>query len=160
MHTLFVVGIGPGGAQSMTEQARSAMEKADVLCGYTVYIDLVAPLFPGKGTYTTPMKQEIERCRWALETAQKGQRCGLYLQWGCRRVRDGGPAITISTEIPRSRHPGGGRGDGCPVGGRRAGGSVGARFLCDLPVRSAHPVGGHRKTAALCSMGRLLRVSV
>ena len=57
----------------MTEQARSAMEKADVLCGYTVYIDLVAPLFPGKETYTSPMKQEIERCRWALETAQKGK---------------------------------------------------------------------------------------
>lgn len=73
MHTLFVVGIGPGGAEFMTEQARSAMEKADVLCGYTVYIDLVAPLFPGKETYTTPMKQEIERCRWALETAQKGK---------------------------------------------------------------------------------------
>lgn len=73
MHTLFVVGIGPGGVEFMTEQARSAMEKADVLCGYTVYIDLVAPLFPGKETYTSPMKQEIERCRWALETAQKGK---------------------------------------------------------------------------------------
>lgn len=73
MHTLFVVGIGPGGVEFMTEQARSAMEKADVLCGYTVYIDLAAPLFPGKETYTSPMKQEIERCRWALETAQKGK---------------------------------------------------------------------------------------
>ena len=73
MHTLFVVGIGPGGVEFMTEQARNAMEKADVLCGYTVYIDLVAPLFPGKETYTSPMKQEIERCRWALETAQKGK---------------------------------------------------------------------------------------
>lgn len=73
MHTLFVVGIGPGGVEFMTEQARNAMEKADVLCGYTVYIDLVAPLFPGKETYTSPMKQEIERCCWALETAQKGK---------------------------------------------------------------------------------------
>lgn len=73
MHTLFVVGIGPGGVEFMTEQARNAMEKADVLCGYTVYIDLVAPLFPGKETYTSPMKQEIERCHWALETAQKGK---------------------------------------------------------------------------------------
>ena len=54
MHTLFVVGIGPGEVEFMTEQARSAMEKADVLCGYTVYIDLVSPLFPEKKPIRPP----------------------------------------------------------------------------------------------------------
>ena len=55
MQTLWAVGIGPGGAEFLTGQAREALDRAEVLCGYTVYVELVAPLFPGKETYTTPM---------------------------------------------------------------------------------------------------------
>lgn len=73
MNKVYVVGIGPGNSEYLTQEARTAMERADVLCGYTVYIDLVAPLFPEKETYTTPMKQEVDRCRWALDTAQLGK---------------------------------------------------------------------------------------
>lgn len=73
MNTLFVVGIGPGGQEFLTGEAREALSRAQVLCGYTVYVDLVAPLFPGKETYTSPMTKELERCRWALETAQSGR---------------------------------------------------------------------------------------
>lgn len=73
MNTLFVVGIGPGGQEFLTGEAREALSRAQVLCGYTVYVDLVAPLFPGKETYTSPMTKELERCRWALETAQAGR---------------------------------------------------------------------------------------
>lgn len=73
MNTLFVVGIGPGGPEFLTGEAREALSRAQVLCGYTVYVDLVAPLFPGKETYTSPMTKELERCRWALETAQAGR---------------------------------------------------------------------------------------
>lgn len=73
MNTLFVVGIGPGGPEFLTGEAREVLSRAQVLCGYTVYVDLVAPLFPGKETYTSPMTKELERCRWALETAQSGR---------------------------------------------------------------------------------------
>lgn len=41
--TVFVVGLGPGGGQFLTVQAQSALQQAEVLCGYTVYIDLVRP---------------------------------------------------------------------------------------------------------------------
>ncbi len=71
MNTLYVVGIGPGGEEFMTSQAREALSRAQVLCGYTVYVELVAPLFPGKEIYTSPMKQELDRCRWAMETARE-----------------------------------------------------------------------------------------
>ena len=47
--TVFVVGLGPGGGQFLTVQAQSALQQAEVLCGYTVYIDLVAPPLSGKG---------------------------------------------------------------------------------------------------------------
>ena len=73
MNTLFVVGIGPGGPEFLTGEAREALSRAQVLCGYTVYVDLIAPLFPGKETYTSPMTKELERCRWALETVQAGR---------------------------------------------------------------------------------------
>ncbi len=73
MSKLYVVGLGPGGAEFMTEEARAALARADVLVGYTVYLELVWGLFPGKETFSTPMRQEIERCRWALEAAAAGR---------------------------------------------------------------------------------------
>ena len=81
MNKVYVVGIGPGGEEYMTRQAIAAMERADVLCGYTVYIDLVKPLFPGKECFTTPMTREIERCRWALETARGGRTVALAVSY-------------------------------------------------------------------------------
>ena len=73
MNKVYVVGIGPGGAEQMTPQARAAMDRAEVLCGYTVYIDLVRSLYPGKEVFTTPMTREWERCRRCLELAQSGR---------------------------------------------------------------------------------------
>ena len=51
----------------MTWEARAALEQAEVLCGYTVYLDLIRGEFPDKEYFSTPMTQEIERCRAALE---------------------------------------------------------------------------------------------
>lgn len=72
MNKLFVVGLGPGEAKYLTEQAREALERADLICGYSVYIDLIRPLYPQKEYFTTPMKQEMDRCRYALDSAQRG----------------------------------------------------------------------------------------
>ena len=77
MNKVYVVGIGPGGEDGITPQARAAMDQADVLCGYTVYLELVRELYPDKEIYTTPMRQELERCRWALETARLGRTVAL-----------------------------------------------------------------------------------
>ena len=73
MATLYVVGIGPGSEGGMTLEARAALKRADVLCGYGVYLDLVAPLFPEKERFSTPMRGELERCRRALALAQEGR---------------------------------------------------------------------------------------
>ena len=73
MTKVYAVGLGPGGKEMMTEKAISAIEKSDVICGYTVYVDLIKSMFPDKETFTTPMKKEIDRCKWALETAQSGK---------------------------------------------------------------------------------------
>ena len=73
MTKVYAVGLGPGGKEMMTEEAISAIEKSDVICGYTVYVDLITSMFPEKETFTTPMKKEIDRSKWALETAQSGK---------------------------------------------------------------------------------------
>ena len=79
MNRLFVVGLGPGHPAHMTARARAALEQADVLCGYTVYIDQIRDLYPDKEIVTTPMTRELERCRLALEAAAGGKNeAGLF----------------------------------------------------------------------------------
>ncbi len=70
---IYVIGMGPGEKSMMTEEAYEAMESADVIVGYTVYIDLVKEYFPEKEFYTTPMKQEIKRCRACYDFALNGK---------------------------------------------------------------------------------------
>ena len=48
---VYVVGLGPGDPQFLTAQAQSALEEAEVLCGYPVYLDLVRPYYPEKEYY-------------------------------------------------------------------------------------------------------------
>lgn len=70
---IYIIGMGPGAKEMMTEEAFKAMEKADVIVGYTVYIDLVKDHFPTKEFFTTPMRQEIERCRACFDFALDGK---------------------------------------------------------------------------------------
>ena len=53
------------------------MKAADVIVGYTTYIDLIKDIFPDKNFLNTPMTREVERCRIALEEAKKGQQVAL-----------------------------------------------------------------------------------
>ena len=73
MNKLYVIGIGPGDYEQMTLKAIHAMEKSEVIIGYTVYVDLVKEHFPGKEFMTTPMKKEVDRCVMAFEEAKKGK---------------------------------------------------------------------------------------
>ena len=70
---IYVVGIGPGSYEGMTGAAVAALEKSDVIVGYTVYVELVKDHFPGKSFLTTPMRKEVERCVLAFDEASKGQ---------------------------------------------------------------------------------------
>lgn len=98
MNKVYVVGIGPGGEEYMTRQAIAAMKRADVLCGYTVYIDLVKPLFPEKECFTTPMTREIERCRWALETARGGRTVALVCSGDAGVYGMAGPLLQLAED--------------------------------------------------------------
>ena len=67
MKQVYVVGMGPGGEEQMTLQARKVLEQCEVIIGYTVYVELRKKILPDKEYQTTPMRQEEERCRMAFE---------------------------------------------------------------------------------------------
>lgn len=73
MHKIYIVGIGPGSYEQMTIQAVHTLEQCDTIVGYPVYVDLIKPHFSDKEYLSTPMTQEIERCKMCFEEAKKGK---------------------------------------------------------------------------------------
>ena len=77
MGKIYVVGIGPGEAAMMTEQARAALLESDVIAGYKTYINLVRDAYPDKEFYENGMRGEIERCEACVEFAKEGKAVAL-----------------------------------------------------------------------------------
>ena len=100
MNVLYVVGLGPGGSRWMTWEARAALEQAEVLCGYTVYLDLIRGEFPDKEYFSTPMTQEIERCRAALERARSGRTTALVCSGDAGVYGMAGPVLELAPQFP------------------------------------------------------------
>ena len=73
MKKIYVVGIGPGKHEGMTLEAIEACRQSDVIVGYHVYVDLVKENFQDKEYFTTPMTQEIDRCKQAFLYAAQGR---------------------------------------------------------------------------------------
>lgn len=70
---LTVVGLGPGAGRDLTGRAYDAIQAADLVVGYTAYIDLIREDFPGKEMQSTGMRREVDRCRAAVEAAVSGK---------------------------------------------------------------------------------------
>ncbi|MEF9953179.1 MAG: precorrin-3B C(17)-methyltransferase [Clostridium sp.] len=68
---IYVVGLGPGRFDEITDRAKSALSNSDVIIGYTVYTDLVKEYFKDAKILSTPMKREVERCHIAFREALK-----------------------------------------------------------------------------------------
>lgn len=75
---LLLVGIGPGSASQMTEAARQALQSADAVIGYTLYIDLVRPILRGtQQVVPSPIGAEVQRADLAVRLAREGHRVAL-----------------------------------------------------------------------------------
>lgn len=70
---ILLVGFGPGSQEHMTARARQAIAEADVVIGYSTYIDLVKDLLHGKEVVRKGMTEEIDRCVEAYEKARSGK---------------------------------------------------------------------------------------
>ena len=68
-----MVGLGPGGQETLTPQAKEALLQAEVVVGYTTYLKLIESLIAGKVILASGMKKEIDRARPAVVEALTGK---------------------------------------------------------------------------------------
>jgi cobalt-precorrin 5A hydrolase/precorrin-3B C17-methyltransferase len=94
---LLLVGTGPGQLNQITPAAQVAISGADAVIGYSLYINLIAPLLlPTQIVEALPITQERQRAQRAIELAQWGLTVavvssgGLWYLWhgriGTRRT--------------------------------------------------------------------------
>jgi len=95
---IYVVGIGPGGREHMTGAAIAAIERSEAVVGYKTYIELVQGLIQGKEVLGYGMKREVERCRAALELAEKGKTVALVSSGDCGVYGMAGIMLEIAAE--------------------------------------------------------------
>lgn len=76
-HRIYVVGMGPGQENMMTQEAMQVLEASDVIIGYTVYLKLLGERFGCKELLSTPMRQERVRCQMCFEKAREGKKVAL-----------------------------------------------------------------------------------
>ena len=101
MKQLYIIGMGPGGAEQMTSQARRALEACQVLCGYTAYVELAGELAQGKEIVSTPMTRELERCRMALEKADQGLTTAMICSGDGGVYGMAGPILQMAEDYPQ-----------------------------------------------------------
>ncbi len=100
MKKLYVAGIGPGDEKSMTFACKDAIERSDVIVGYSKYVELIKPIFPDKRTLATEMKKEAERCRLALNLAAKGETVAVICSGDAGVYGMAGLIYELSAEYP------------------------------------------------------------
>jgi cobalt-precorrin 5A hydrolase / precorrin-3B C17-methyltransferase len=74
---LAVVGIGPGSHEWLTPEAKRLLEECDTVVGYSLYLDLVAPLIAHAERFCSKLGAEEERVRQALSLAAEGRDVAL-----------------------------------------------------------------------------------
>lgn len=97
---VWVIGIGPGGGEQMTVQARQILKQCDVIVGYTVYVALLRETFPDKEYRTTSMCREIDRCRLAFKEAQSGKRVAIVCSGDAGVYGMSGLMLELAGEYP------------------------------------------------------------
>ena len=74
---LYLVGSGPGDPAQLTLAARAALDDATDWVGYTLYLDLLAPLGQCKRKHDSELGEELQRARMALDLAGAGRTTAL-----------------------------------------------------------------------------------
>ncbi|MFA6714418.1 MAG: precorrin-3B C(17)-methyltransferase [Victivallaceae bacterium] len=70
---IYAVGLGPGAEDMITPQALEILKNCEVIAGYEYYLSQLPEIVrSGKTIISSGMTGEIQRCRKALEAAEKG----------------------------------------------------------------------------------------
>ncbi|MFC7361292.1 precorrin-2 C(20)-methyltransferase [Nocardioides astragali] len=73
---LFVIGLGPGPDRWLTPEASAALEQVDHVIGYAPYVNRV-PQREGLTRHASGNTVEVDRARFALDLAQRGERVAV-----------------------------------------------------------------------------------
>lgn len=84
----------------LTVGTLKALEEAELICGYTEYVRLIRPHFPDKEYFETPMMQEIERCRFAVQSAKAGRTTALICSGDAGIYGMASPVYEVAGENP------------------------------------------------------------
>jgi precorrin-3B C17-methyltransferase len=74
---LLIVGLGPGDPALLTEHARQALTEADIVVGYSGYLQQAGELLAGKQLEASELGDEVSRAERAVELAAGGRRVAL-----------------------------------------------------------------------------------
>jgi len=74
---LAIVGIGPGAPDWLTPEAEALLRESDAAVGYSLYLDLVAPLIAVAERFDSALGSEEARARQALALAAQGRAVAL-----------------------------------------------------------------------------------
>lgn len=99
MTKLYVVGLGPGGRESMTLSAIEAINNSQVIVGYKFYVDLIKDMLEGKEVISTGMRREIERCRLAIEKVKEGFVTSIISTGDAGLYGMAGPILELAEDI-------------------------------------------------------------
>ncbi len=71
-HKIYAVGLGPGSPAMLSPRAKEVLENCDTIAGYRSYLEQIPDLIENKQIIASGMRQELDRCRTALEAAKAG----------------------------------------------------------------------------------------
>lgn len=75
---LSLISLGPGDFGQMTSAAQTALQAADIVIGYQVYLELVRSLLhPAQQLISSPIGHELERAGQAIDLAAAGHHVAL-----------------------------------------------------------------------------------
>ncbi|GGK17979.1 hypothetical protein GCM10008955_09260 [Deinococcus malanensis] len=74
---LSLVSVGPGTLELVPERARRALQEAEVIVAYDLYLKWVRPLLGTQEILTPPLTQEKYRAELAIQKAREGYRVAL-----------------------------------------------------------------------------------
>jgi cobalt-precorrin 5A hydrolase/precorrin-3B C17-methyltransferase len=74
---LTIVGIGPGDPGWRTPEASAALDAAEEIVGYRLYLDLLGPAICGKRRHPSELGEEAARVRHAFDLAAEGRNVAL-----------------------------------------------------------------------------------
>lgn len=74
---IFIVGIGPGNIQMMTNQTQEILKQSDIIVGYKTYVELIKKYFPAKEFVSSSMREELKRCELCFNYALENKKVSL-----------------------------------------------------------------------------------